>query len=200
MPFTANAAVGARPPAQFQVKWAAALPADLLSVRFRAASMLSKRTSPREEFAPKRPSFPCCNRRALRPYRRGLRPNGRASGCSSGVEHNLAKVGVGRSNRLTRSSFLQGIKQTKGRGSPRLFRVWGLARIPNPTGPQNCACAVGEGRLRLPPRISRTGTRITRYFLSAGSVSIRKVSAAHQTWVACQRDCRAPFAGHPATI
>ena len=25
------------------------------------------------------------------------------SGCSSGVEHNLAKVGVGRSNRLTRS-------------------------------------------------------------------------------------------------
>ena len=27
------------------------------------------------------------------------------SGCSSGVEHNLAKVGVGRSNRLTRSSF-----------------------------------------------------------------------------------------------
>lgn len=29
------------------------------------------------------------------------------SGCSSGVEHNLAKVGVGRSNRLTRSSFSQ---------------------------------------------------------------------------------------------
>ena len=27
------------------------------------------------------------------------------SGCSSGVEHNLAKVGVGRSNRLTRSNF-----------------------------------------------------------------------------------------------
>jgi hypothetical protein len=27
------------------------------------------------------------------------------SGCSSGVEHNLAKVGVGRSNRLTRSIF-----------------------------------------------------------------------------------------------
>ena len=27
------------------------------------------------------------------------------SGRSSGVEHNLAKVGVGRSNRLARSSF-----------------------------------------------------------------------------------------------
>jgi hypothetical protein len=31
----------------------------------------------------------------------------RASGCSSVVEHNLAKVGVERSNRFTRSSFLQ---------------------------------------------------------------------------------------------
>lgn len=30
---------------------------------------------------------------------------GLMSGCSSGVEHNLAKVGVGRSNRLTRSKF-----------------------------------------------------------------------------------------------
>ncbi len=29
------------------------------------------------------------------------------SGCSSGVEHNLAKVGVERSNRFTRSNFLQ---------------------------------------------------------------------------------------------
>lgn len=28
------------------------------------------------------------------------------SGCSSGVEHNLAKVGVERSNRFTRSIFL----------------------------------------------------------------------------------------------
>lgn len=27
------------------------------------------------------------------------------SGCSSGVEHNLAKVGVERSNRFTRSNF-----------------------------------------------------------------------------------------------
>ncbi len=49
--------------------------------------------------------FPCCIRRTLRPYRRGLRRRRRASGCSSGVEHNLAKVGVGRSNRLTRSSL-----------------------------------------------------------------------------------------------
>lgn len=32
---------------------------------------------------------------------------GRVSGCSSGVEHNLAKVGVGRSNRLTRSKSSQ---------------------------------------------------------------------------------------------
>jgi hypothetical protein len=47
----------------------------------------------------------------------------RASGCSSGVEHNLAKVGVERSNRFTRSSFFQEIKQTKSRGIPRFFRV-----------------------------------------------------------------------------
>ena len=32
-------------------------------------------------------------------------PTGRQSGRSSGVEHNLAKVGVGRSNRLARSIF-----------------------------------------------------------------------------------------------
>ncbi len=53
-----------------------------------------------------RRGFPCCIRPALRPYRRGLRLRRRASGCSSGVEHNLAKVGVGRSNRFTRSNFL----------------------------------------------------------------------------------------------
>ncbi len=35
------------------------------------------------------------------------------SGCSSGVEHNLAKVGVERSNRFTRSIFsLRQIRQT----------------------------------------------------------------------------------------
>ena len=32
-----------------------------------------------------------------------------ASGCSSGVEHNLAKVGVEGSNPFARSSFQQGI-------------------------------------------------------------------------------------------
>jgi hypothetical protein len=32
------------------------------------------------------------------------------------------------------------------------------------------------------------------------AVMIRKVSAAHQTWVACQRDCRASFAGLPTTV
>jgi hypothetical protein len=33
------------------------------------------------------------------------RTGGYMSGCSSGVEHNLAKVGVERSNRFTRSIF-----------------------------------------------------------------------------------------------
>ena len=47
----------------------------------------------------------CCIRKRVRPYRRGLRRWRRGSGCSSGVEHNLAKVGVERSNRFTRSSF-----------------------------------------------------------------------------------------------
>ena len=59
--------------------------------------------------------FCCCNRTALRSYRRGLRPPGRASGCSSGVEHNLAKVGVERSNRFTRSKIPHIEK-------PRIFR------------------------------------------------------------------------------
>src|SRR6185312_1795400 len=59
-------------------------------------------------------NFLCCNRSALRPYRRGFRhTTGRASGCSSGVEHNLAKVGVERSNRFTRSSFLREVKHRK---------------------------------------------------------------------------------------
>ena len=50
---------------------------------------------------------------------------GRASGCSSGVEHNLAKVGVERSNRFTRSSFLIGSKHQKGlpSGSPFVFSI-----------------------------------------------------------------------------
>lgn len=71
--------------------------------------------------------FPCCNRRALQPYRPGLRPRRRASGCSSGVEHNLAKVGVERSNRFTRSSFLQGTKHRKA-AVRRGFFVSGACR------------------------------------------------------------------------
>ena len=35
------------------------------------------------------------------------------SGRSSGVEHNLAKVGVGRSNRLARSIFLEKHRQMR---------------------------------------------------------------------------------------
>jgi hypothetical protein len=61
--------------------------------------------------------FPCCNSFQLAPYSAGPGPLGNGSpvqapkdpvmsGRSSGVEHNLAKVGVGRSNRLARSSFL----------------------------------------------------------------------------------------------
>ncbi len=40
-------------------------------------------------------------------------PGTSVSGRSSGVEHNLAKVGVGRSNRLARSIFLQNIEPLK---------------------------------------------------------------------------------------
>ena len=168
MPFTANSAVGARPPAQFQVKRAAALPADLRSVRFRAASMLSQRTSPREEFAPKRPSFPCCNRRALRPYRRGLRPNGRASGCSSGVEHNLAKVGVGRSNRLTRSSFLT---EDQANEKPRTSAAFSRLRLAS--GPPKSPWTVSRVH-RHGSRAKGSSIQVTRSFPTACSIRRRE--------------------------
>ena len=50
-----------------------------------------------------------CKLRMIRSLRRRKSAPARAKterGRSSGVEHNLAKVGVGRSNRLARSSFL----------------------------------------------------------------------------------------------
>ena len=49
----------------------------------------------------------CCNHFLLAPYSAAQagEPVLHVSGRSSGVEHNLAKVGVGRSNRLARSSF-----------------------------------------------------------------------------------------------
>ncbi len=51
-----------------------------------------------------------CKLRMIRSLRRRKSAPARAKterGRSSGVEHNLAKVGVGRSNRLARSSFLR---------------------------------------------------------------------------------------------
>ena len=42
-------------------------------------------------------------------------------GCSSGVEHNLAKVGVEGSNPFTRSSFQT--KRSVGRGSSDCFQT-----------------------------------------------------------------------------
>jgi hypothetical protein len=60
-------------------------------------------------------SFPCCIPESIERYsaRRRLAAHGSAyypgpvdlSGCSSGVEHNLAKVGVEGSNPFARSSF-----------------------------------------------------------------------------------------------
>jgi hypothetical protein len=107
LPFTANAVADTRPSRNGAVKSAR---------RGRFAGIVWR--------VEKSLRFPCCNRRALKPYRPGLRPRRRVSGCSSGVEHNLAKVGVERSNRFTRSSFLQGNQASKSRGPPRLFRFW----------------------------------------------------------------------------
>src|SRR5690606_24601583 len=63
--------------------------------------------------------FPCCIQIRVQPY--STRPRRQAaaqqaSGCSSGVEHNLAKVGVEGSNPFARSS----LPQTKSRAKARL--------------------------------------------------------------------------------
>ena len=50
---------------------------------------------------------PCILRRILAHGRLTKRNGAGASGCSSGVEHNLAKVGVVGSNPIARSKFLR---------------------------------------------------------------------------------------------
>ena len=55
-------------------------------------------------------------------------PKGRVSGCSSGVEHNLAKVGVERSNRFTRSKSSLDLKSKKGPGN-RAFLLSGAGEL-----------------------------------------------------------------------
>ncbi len=51
------------------------------------------------------------------------------SGRSSGVEHNLAKVRVGRSNRLARSNISLVERVMKARIYPRLFAFLGLFSV-----------------------------------------------------------------------
>jgi hypothetical protein len=74
----------------------------------------------------------CCIRELFAPYSRkssALLPSA-GCGCSSGVEHNLAKVGVEGSNPFARSKFLQGNEAVKTvlRGRfcfPAATRKWG---------------------------------------------------------------------------
>ena len=114
MPFTANGAADTRPSRDRTVK--SAQGGRFAGINRDVAKSLR---------------FPCCNRRALQPYRPGLRPRRRVSGCSSGVEHNLAKVGVERSNRFTRSSFL---KRESSIEKPRFAAAFSFL------GLSNCNC------------------------------------------------------------
>ena len=100
----------------------------------RAARQAGRRLEPpelpcRSRQAPEsvRPTgdFPVAIACALRPYRRGLRRRRRASGCSSGVEHNLAKVGVEGSNPFARSKTPLNLNGLAGSGI-RAFLLYGV--------------------------------------------------------------------------
>jgi hypothetical protein len=66
----------------------------------------------------------CCIQQLFAPYRRAAGSTRRARhgcGCSSGVEHNLAKVGVEGSNPFARSTFPQVIQIVKAGPAGRLL-------------------------------------------------------------------------------
>ncbi len=70
---------------------------------------------------------------ASRGYKRLVALAGSASGCSSGVEHNLAKVGVEGSNPFARSSFPNRSRAAEHRGFCR-FRASLNRRVKNDPG------------------------------------------------------------------
>ncbi len=82
----------------------------------------------KRKYLAQRSKFPCCNLRSVGPYSACLtETNGSgmtgASGCSSGVEHNLAKVGVEGSNPFARSSHSNQVLRRLPTGGLSCFRA-----------------------------------------------------------------------------